>query len=175
MDANEFLLYEHKIIFQLLEKLRFKIDSMRKSKDLDARFIDLFTDFFTTYIDIYHHGKEENLMFEKLKKKQLSQSHKEIIDLLLKQHNLGRELVEKIIILSAENLKGKSVNLQEILDLLEKFHKLYIEHAALEDNSFFPQAINYFKDDEKEQLLQDFFKFNIKLIDQKYKALIEMI
>ncbi len=175
MDANEFLLYEHKIIFQLLEKLRFKIDSMRKSKELDLRFIDLFTDFFTTYIDIYHHGKEENLMFEKLKKKKLSESHKEEMDLLLKQHNLGREIVEKVIVLSAENLKGKTFNLQEILDLLGKFHKLYIEHARIEDESFFPKAINYFNDNEKEQLLQDFFKFNIKMIDQKYKALIEMI
>jgi hemerythrin-like domain-containing protein len=51
---------------------------VRKLKELDMIFIDLFTYFFTAYIDIYLHGKEENIMFERLKKKEAILSMQEL-------------------------------------------------------------------------------------------------
>jgi len=175
MDANEILLYEHKIIYTLLEKLKVKIEEMKKKREMQGNFIDLLTDFFMTYIDVYHHGKEENLMFERLKKKPLSVHHKNSMNLLIEQHDLGRKLVEKIILTSAEYFKGRTTLITELIDLLTRFHKLYTEHAYFEDNSFFKEAIEYFTDSEKEQLTQDFFRFNVRMVDEKYKSLIEMI
>ncbi|MDD2678564.1 MAG: hemerythrin domain-containing protein [Candidatus Nanoarchaeia archaeon] len=175
MEANEMLLYEHKIIYSLLKKLQTKIEEMKKTKEVQGSFIDLLTDFFMTYIDVYHHGKEENIMFERLKKKNLTQKHKDSMDLLLKQHELGRKLTEKIIKTTAEYFKGRTTQIDELIKILEEFKKLYIEHAEFEDNHFFKEALEYFSSKEKEQLIQDFFKFNIRMVDEKYKNLIEII
>ena len=175
MDANEILLYEHKIIYLLLDKLKIKIEEIKKKQDVQGNFIDLFTDFFITYIDVYHHGKEENIMFERLKRKPLSVHHQNSIKLLMEQHNIGRKLIEKIITITADYFKGKKDNIKILINLLSEFHKLYLEHAYFEDNSFFNEVINYFTDSEKEQLTQDFFRFNIKMIDEKYKNLIDLL
>ncbi|MDD4353629.1 MAG: hemerythrin domain-containing protein [Candidatus Nanoarchaeia archaeon] len=176
MDANEILLYEHKIIYSLLDKLNIKIKEIEKLKSISGNFIDLFTDFFITYIDVYHHGKEENLMFERLKKKPLSTYDKKSIELLENQHNLGRKIIEKIIVSSANYFAIKNdQNFKKLIILLKEFHKLYTEHAYFEDNSFFKEIINYFTASEKEQLTQDFFKFNIRMVDEKYKSLLDLI
>ncbi|MFA5333894.1 MAG: hemerythrin domain-containing protein [Candidatus Nanoarchaeia archaeon] len=170
------MLYEHKIIYKLLDKLLEKINEIKKTNDVSGNFIDLFTDFFITYIDVYHHGKEENLMFKMLNEKPLSISHENSMNLLIKQHELGRKLVEKIIIISARYFKiKKSEDIAELIDLLMQFHKLYTEHAYFEDNSFFKEVIKYLTASEKEQLTQDFFKFNIQMINKKYKTLIDML
>jgi hemerythrin-like domain-containing protein len=176
MDANEILLYEHKIIYSLLNKLKIKIEEIKKTRDVQGNFIDLLTDFFITYIDVYHHGKEENLMFEILKQKHLTVHHKNSMNLLIEQHDLGRKLIEKIIITSANYFKIKDQDqITKLIELLTQFHKTYIEHAQFEDNIFFKEVTNYFTEEEKEQLTQDFFKFNIKMINEKYKTLIDML
>jgi hemerythrin-like domain-containing protein len=169
------LLYEHKIIYSLLEKLKLKIAIMKKMEKLDVNFIDSLTDFFITYIDVYHHGKEENIMFERLKKKSLSSGHRNSIKMLEEQHDIGRKLIEKIIVLSAKYIKGSDYEFDSVIDMLSQFYNIYIKHAYFEDNSFFIEVMGYFTDNEKEQLIQDFFKFNIKMIDEKYKSLIEML
>lgn len=176
MDANEILLYEHKIIYSLLDKLKLKIEEMEKTRNIKGNFIDLLTDFFITYIDVYHHGKEENLMFEMLKKKPISANHQKSIKLLEDQHNIGRKIIEKIMVNSASYFKLKNdQDFRQLIILLKEFHKLYMEHAYFEDNSFFKEVIEYFSESEKEQLTEDFFKFNIKMINEKYKSLIEML
>ena len=176
MDANEVLLYEHKIIYLLLDKLKSKIEEIKKTRDVQGNFIDLFTDFFITYIDVYHHGKEENLMFERLKIKPLTVHHTNSMNLLVEQHELGRKLIEKIITTSANYFKVKnSQDIDSLIELLAQFHKLYVDHAIFEDNSFFNEVIEYFSESEKEKLTQDFFKFNIQMINEKYKTLIEML
>jgi len=175
MNANEILLYEHKIIYSLLAKLKIKIEEIKKSREVQGNFIDLLTDFFITYIDVYHHGKEENLMFERLKKKALSVHHRNSMNLLIEQHDIGRKLIEKIIQSTANYFKGSSSEIYKLIDYLSQFYNLYVEHAYFEDNSYFEEVMNYFSVAEKEQLIQDFFKFNIKMVDEKYKSLIDML
>jgi hypothetical protein len=83
-------------------------------------------------------------------------------------------LIEKTILSSAQFFKGNSSEIYLLIDILTQFYKLYKEHAYFEDSSFFKEAINYFTSAEKEKLTQDFFRFNIKMVDEKYKSLIDM-
>jgi hemerythrin-like domain-containing protein len=174
MEFYEIFTYEHEIIGKLFSKLNEKLAMIEKSGKVDSTFIEIFSDFFMTYIDVYHHGKEENIMFKRLEGKRMSVSDKNSIDLLIEQHSLGRKLVEKIIITSAKYFKGSTTEISNLSNFLSEFIKVYSEHINFEDE-FFPKLSKYFSEDEKQNLITDFFKFNMKMVDEKYKSLLEMI
>ncbi|MBD3255222.1 MAG: cation-binding protein, partial [Candidatus Lokiarchaeota archaeon] len=72
------LMIEHRLIERMVDVLKAELDKIKKTGEVDPFFIDLSVDFFRTYADETHHGKEEDILFRELKKKSLNPEHEKM-------------------------------------------------------------------------------------------------
>ncbi len=175
MDYSEMLYGEHELIERLFSILKQRIPIMRSNGRLDQQLIEIFSDFFITYIDIAHHGKEENIFFPLLKKRGLSEDDQKAIDSLIDEHRLGRNYVEMIMEANNNYKQGNIASYEKVLDLLTKVIDIYENHIKKEDENYFPKFSSYLSDEDKDNLIQQFLRFNIELIDVRYKKLFDLI
>ena len=96
------LMAEHRIIEQMISLMDKEIKKMKKFSKAYPLFIDTAVDFIRMYADRTHHGKEEDILFRELKKKDLSPNHSKIIEELVKEHVWARKKVAEIV--EAKNL-----------------------------------------------------------------------
>ena len=61
------LMKEHRLIERMVGLLVKELDRTKKVNDLNPVFIDSAVDFFRTYADRTHHGKEEDILFRELR------------------------------------------------------------------------------------------------------------
>ncbi|HEX9949296.1 MAG TPA: hemerythrin domain-containing protein, partial [Thermodesulfobacteriota bacterium] len=91
------LMIEHRLIERMVGALRGEMHSIEKKNEVHIELIDSGVDFFRTYADRCHHGKEEDILFRDLAKKRLSPEHKKIMAELIEEHRFGRETVGKLL------------------------------------------------------------------------------
>jgi hemerythrin-like domain-containing protein len=175
MKVYEPLAVEHGLILRLLNVVESEIKKIKLKNRIDTKNVDLITDFFVTYLDIAHHGKEENILFPALRKKTLSFEHKNMMTTLLDQHVLGRKLMRELIIASEEYRMGSSSQLPNITARLADFVVLYRKHISIEDDDYFVQCSKYLTQEEQDAIIRSFWLLDIKLVHEKYKNIISLM
>jgi hemerythrin-like domain-containing protein/rubredoxin len=163
---------EHRIIEKMVDNLRAEMDKVREG-ELDPVFIDQAVDFFRTYADRTHHGKEENILFRDLQKKSLKPEHRVIMDELVSEHILARKTVGELQIAKDRYLKGDEQALQGVEDGLHRLVELYPAHIEKEDRRFFFPAMEYLSPKEQEKMLREFYDFDRGMIHEKYGGVVE--
>ena len=96
MNAINELFSEHEAVrltLKLLKKIGQPIDETGQINY--AEHIELLLEFFNTFVDRCHHGKEESLLFPALEKVGVSRDGGPV-GVMLKEHQQGRELVAKM-------------------------------------------------------------------------------
>lgn len=164
MNPVKLLIHEHVIIHKMIELLSFLNLNPQKIK---FEFLDKITDFLKIYVDRCHHQKEEKVLFQKLKNKNLKTEDLSLMNELIEEHKLGRKLVSDLI--EAKNSK----DMHKIKDSLLKITTLYLIHIEKENTRFFYPAFNYFTEKEKDIILQEFFDIDKNIIHEKYLQVIE--
>lgn len=175
MKPYEPLKVEHELIERLFKLVNEEIARINTTGKANKDFIDVVTDFFITYVDVAHHGKEENILFAELEKKNITSDHKEMMQALLDEHKLGRKVVNQLIESSESYFNGDANELQNIKARFKDFVDLYTEHIDKEDNDYFIKIMNYFSQAEQDELIQKFWRFDIKLIHEKYAKLFDLM
>ena len=84
---------EHRLIEKMFELVRKEIKKIEELKQVDPIFIDTTVDFIRTYADRTHHGKEEDILFRDLEKKNIAELDKKIMQELIDEHKYGRKTV----------------------------------------------------------------------------------
>ncbi|MFC1546440.1 hemerythrin domain-containing protein, partial [bacterium] len=77
------LINEHRLIERMIKLMSKKLNEIKEKNVVDVTFIDTAVDFIRTYADKCHHGKEEDILFRELAKKDLSIDHKKFMDELI--------------------------------------------------------------------------------------------
>src|SRR5659263_592413 len=77
------LMIEHRLIERMINLVRDEIEQIDLEKKIDILFIDAAIDFIKIYADGTHHGKEEDILFRDLSKKQISKQHQKIMNELI--------------------------------------------------------------------------------------------
>jgi hemerythrin-like domain-containing protein len=131
-------------------------------------------DFFRTYADRYHHGKEEGILFKELSQKKLSSTDDKMM-LLIMEHAYARRTVNNLESLKETYLAGKVDTLKDILQLLKALVELYPAHIEKEDEHFFFPSMKYFTQLEQAQMLNKFMEFNRDFTNKKYQQVIKML
>jgi hemerythrin-like domain-containing protein len=167
------LMIEHRLIEKMLVIVRQKILEMKGAKKADPVFIDTVVDFVRTYADRTHHGKEEDILFKLLEKKEMSASDKAMRDELLREHKFGRSTVRDIVAARNDYMDGKPEALSVIIDRLSTLAKFYPEHILKEDKFFFPSTEKLLSQAEQDLLLKEFLEFDAKMIHEKYGLVVE--
>jgi len=163
------LMAEHRIIEQMAALIKIEINKIEKEKSVDPHFINATVGFLRTYADRCHHGKEEDILFEALKKKKISKQHFETLQQLLEEHTIARETVKALINAKDSYVNGNKSALSDIKDNLSKLAELYPTHIELEDKHFFIEVMQYFNEKEQNKMVKDFWEFDRKMIHSEYK------
>lgn len=160
------LMIEHRLIERVIFLIEREASRIRASKRPDPAFMNAVIDFFKFYADRGHHGKEEDILFAELMKRDISPADKLMIESLKNDHAKGRVLVAK---LEADANEGSVA--REMEDLVE----LYKEHIRKEDKEFFIPAMKYLTKQEQSAMLRGFWEFDRLLIHEKYRKTVEQL
>jgi len=166
------LMWEHRLIEEMVPLMKNEIDRIGKNRIANVPFIGITVDFFRTYADRTHHGKEEDIFFLELSKKKLSGKHKKIMDELVEEHLLARKTVKKLVEARDNYMKGEGFHLEIIKDSLVELVNLYPNHIRKEDKEFFFPVLEYFTKAEQEAMLLKFREFDRHMIHEKYEGVI---
>jgi hemerythrin-like domain-containing protein len=171
----DILVNEHKLILQAVDLLRKENEKIQTSKTVNANFITKATDFFRTFADRFHHGKEEGILFRDLSQKKVNKSDHLIMTELMQEHAFARRTVKALEDAKEKYIAGNTESLNEVLDLLATLIKLYPAHIEKEDKHFFYPCMEYFSGLERQNMLTSFLEFNQNFTEKRYKQVIDSL
>ncbi len=169
------LVREHKLILQAVDKIKSEINQMQANKTVNPALITTAVDFFRTYADRFHHGKEEGILFNELSHKNLSKADSKMMRELILEHAFARRTVTALESAKESYVSGKKEALENIFELMTALVKLYPEHIEKEDNRFFYPCMEYFSEQEQKDMLESFLEFNRDFTDKRYKQIIDQL
>jgi len=169
-----YLMIEHRLIDRLIRLLTRELTRMCERNKADLVFLEQAVDFIRNYADKCHHGKEEDILFRDLMKKKLIPLHKRIIHQLVREHQMGRNAVKRLIAARAVYEKRKMQGLRGIKKEIRWLSEFYPRHIAKEDKGFFIPAMSYFNQREQSRMLGEFCRFDSSPpVQQIYRELVE--
>ena len=167
------LMIEHRLIERMLKLIDSEIINISKTNEINISFIEAAIDFIKTYADRCHHGKEEDILFRELKNKDISSVHKIILDELIQEHVYARENTKILVDAKNKSLNGDKEAVVTVSTQLNKLVEFYPKHIAKEDKNFFIPCMQYFTRKEQNDMLDEFWGFDKKLIHEKYRKSVE--
>jgi hemerythrin-like domain-containing protein len=173
MQARAPLMIEHRLIERMLELIKREAARIRDTNEINPVFIDNAVDFVRVYADRTHHGKEEDILFRDLAKKDMTGEEKRIMDELVQEHILGRNTVRDLVDAKRRHFSGDSSALDVVVDKLGFLVSFYPRHIEKEDKVFFPAMMKYLSVQEQERMLGEFREFDRNMIHEKYRHLVE--
>jgi hemerythrin-like domain-containing protein len=173
MKPIDALMGEHQLIGRMVQLLREELRKIGKKKKVAPGFIEVAVDFFRIYTDRTHQGKEEDILFRALAAKPLFPGHKHIMDELRKEHIWTRKTISSLVSAKDSYEQGNPDSLKEIIAYLEELLEFYLAHIDKEDNHFFYPAMEYFSRKEQDNMLEQFYEFDKKVIHEKYQGVVE--
>jgi len=164
---------EHRLIERMVNLVKKESERIGERTDVDLNFIDKAVDFFRTYADRCHHGKEESILFRDLAKKQLSQEHRKIMDELIEEHVYARKTVKSLGDAKESYVQGLMEASKDVETILRELAEFYPKHIEKEDKHFFYPSMEYFNKQELDDMLREFWEFDRKMIHEKYEQIVE--
>jgi hemerythrin-like domain-containing protein len=162
------LMIEHRLIEKMIAVMRNEAERLAAGKPVNLNFIDIAVDFIRTYADRCHHGKEEDILFRDLSKKDLSAELQRIMQELIEEHKVGRKNVKEIVEAKNRYMDGDQSALAVMLDRMRTLAGFYPKHIEKEDRHFFIPCMQYFSAEEKEIMLKEGWEFDQNLIHKIY-------
>lgn len=167
------LMTEHRLIERMIKVLDKQLQDMKKFAIADTNLIITGVDFFRTYADRTHHGKEEDILFRELAKKRLSPEEDLMMARLIQEHIWARQAVAKLSTANNRYINGDTEVLEQMAYELGKIAKFYPMHIEKEENHFFRSAMDHFSESEQQAMLEEFSQFDQRLIHEKYRNIVE--
>ncbi len=164
MKATELLVKEHDLIKQSLQIINIVCDKLQSGAQVDSVHLEQIVDFIRTFADKYHHGKEEDILFEEMCKTGFSKQTGPI-SVMLSEHVMGRELV-KMVGDAVEQYKAGDKNaVAAIVENARKYAALLDQHIDKENNILYPMADARLSEGQQKDMLAAFEKFEQEKTD----------
>ncbi len=167
------LMIEHRLIERMLRVLDYELDKMMNWNKIDPHLIQTAVDFFRTYADQAHHGKEEGILFRDLKNMKITLENKTMMNSLIQDHVFARKIVGELEAANVKFIEGDGNVISEIISQLQKLIDFYPRHIEKEEKHFFIAVMDYFSEEQQQNMLKEFWEFDRKLIHEKYAQIIE--
>lgn len=169
------LMIEHRLIERMIAVIRKEAEHLEAGSELNTLFIKKAVDFIRTYADKCHHGKEEDILFKELLKKELSKEHFRMVNQLIAEHKYGRKTLKELEEAGDRYGKGDKKAKADALNGMKALAAFYPNHIEKEDKHFFLPCMDYFSREEKDNMLEEFRKFDAALIHGKYRAVVKQM
>ncbi|MBN1943299.1 MAG: hemerythrin domain-containing protein, partial [Phycisphaerae bacterium] len=96
MQARGPLMVEHRLIERMIAVVRNALDRIRSNSEVAPQLVEAVVDFIRVYADRTHHGKEEDVLFRELDTRSLSAEDRRVMEELLREHVIGREITQAL-------------------------------------------------------------------------------
>jgi hemerythrin-like domain-containing protein/rubredoxin len=163
---------EHRLIERFVNVIKNELSKIVDQNDVDSGFIVMAVDFFRTYADSCHHGKEEDILFKELESKKLAEKDQKIMEELIQEHVYARKTVTKLEETGNKYSKGDQGTLKQTISILNELCRFYPSHIEKEDKHFFYPCMDYFTKPELDKMLEQFWEFDRKMIHQVYEKIV---
>ena len=132
-------------------------------------------EFFRTFVDKCHHGKEEALLFPSLEEIGISREGGPI-GVMLKEHQQGRDLVVKMNAALSKYTKGDRKVIRDLIQYARAYIALLSQHIDKENNVLFPMADRHLSSEKQAELWEGFETIETEKIGAgKHEAFHRMI
>jgi len=129
-----------------------KIEDIKTGKTINPTQITVIVDFFRTYADRFHNGKEEGILFSELTRKRLGEADKKVIKELIMEHTITRRNVTALEDVKESFMSGNTEALNTFFESTQALADLYPKHIEKEDKRFFYPSMEYFSKQEQEDM-----------------------
>lgn len=161
MRPTETLMHEHRVIEKMLDVVEVAAERLEAGGEVDPEVFAQAAEFFRSFADRCHHGKEERHLFAKLVEKGLSRDSGPIA-VMLAEHDQGRAHV-RAMAEAADRLKegdpATASDQSAVVDLTahaQGYVELLRAHIQKEDRILFPLADRVLGEAEQEALAKTF-------------------
>ncbi len=168
------LMIEHRITERMISLMKEESGEMEAGR-VDLHFVEATVDFFRTYVDLCHHGKEEAILFRSLDHKDISHEHRKIMDELIEEHELARRIIARLERATERYAEGDLHGLTEMRNEMEEMTVLYPDHIRKEDKHFFVPSMGYFSQAEQSAMLSEMTDFDRQMIHKVYRGVVERL
>ena len=175
VDPAQMLTDEHDLIERVVAEMKRKAAAVGGGENLPPHYAITVADFFQSYADACHHGKEEFILFARLGERELSTEDAKALEGLLREHEWARKTTAKLRESGDRYAHGESGMLPDLAKFLRALAQFYPQHTKKEEDSFFPASRRYFSDEEWSAMADDFDEFDRGLIHRKYTAIVEQL
>jgi hemerythrin-like domain-containing protein len=175
MQPQGLLMSEHRLIERMISLIDKEVTVIGKYNVVNQAFVATTVDFFRTYADLLHHGKEEGILFRDLSGKNLSGNDAILMKELIQEHTAVRAVTMELVKLAAAYQLGNQAALPLITHYLRKLVDFYPNHIDKEDKLFFPSSMQYFSEPEQTAMVDEFLAFEGKMIHDKYRSIVELL
>jgi len=148
-DPNRILMDEHRVIEGVLACLEAMADGCRAGHPLDAEDARAALDFFRSFADRFHHGKEESELFVMMEAKGLPAELGPTAQ-MRHEHEQGRARI-RAMAEAVDRTDGAAFALNA-----EAYVRMLREHIQKEDHCLFPMTAELFAEDDVEALARRF-------------------
>jgi hemerythrin-like domain-containing protein len=130
VTPGEDLMQEHGVLERILLLYGEAARRLEQGEPLDLSVVKSAADIIRRFVEDYHEKQEEEFVFPRL---EAARQEVELVRVLRRQHQRGRELTEEIARLSSGRAEGPALS-----PALLRFERMYRPHAAREDTVLFP-------------------------------------
>lgn len=166
------MMAEHRLIERMILIIKDELKNVQNKRKVNSIFIDNTVDFIRTYADQTHHGKEEDILFRELEKKELTKEHKNIMNELIEEHKFGRKTTRELLEAKEKYIQGEEGAINIIIEKMKLLTEFYPKHIEKEDKHFFIPVMEYFTKEEQNAMLKEGQIFDRRMIHRKYDTLI---
>jgi hemerythrin-like domain-containing protein len=162
---------EHRLIERALNALEARINSPGSPPDVIA-FAELI-DFFGTYADATHHGKEEDILFIEADSVKLSDELAAVLAQLRDDHVRFRGYRRAMNEANRKLAAGNKAALNDLISTAKEFIPRLRQHIVKEDKVFFPGFDKLQQKADREKMKAAFYAFDAERIHETYKAVVD--
>jgi len=161
MRAIEMLMHEHRIIEKVMNALDRYTEKVEAGEDVPIADVSSFARFFREFADRCHHGKEENILFERMAASGFSKEAGPLA-VMYHEHTMGRQH-GKAIGEVGEQTEWTPELRAKFVDNARKYSPLLRSHILKEDSILYPMAIRQLGASEMESIAKecDAFEENV--------------
>jgi hemerythrin-like domain-containing protein len=174
MQPTDILMNEHRVIEQVLNCLEKILEQCTTEKKLDTKSAKQAIEFFRSYADRCHHGKEEAHLFPVMQANGFSGGCSPVV-VMLREHELGRLYIQGMDAVIEPAAAGDPESLKWFIQHGQSYLNLLKEHIRKEDICLFPAANHRLAEKDQQQLLAAFEKDEAEELKQgTYEACLKI-
>ena len=154
----EVLMGEHRLIEEVLGSLETHAAQIRAGAPLVREVVGDYAAFFRGFADSCHHGKEEDILFQRMLERGFSRQAGPLA-VMYYEHELGRSHVKRLVEIATGAGEAGGTEVELLLGHSDAYVPLLRQHILKEDQILYPMALQVLSGPEMDQMSTQFEAF----------------